>query len=106
MIELAEDGEINCHVDSVKFSGGVVAGVSLVSASVMRISRIFENGKEYYVDMVLPPRSLYILKDEARYDWDHEILRGICWNGEIIKATRRVSLIFRDAVSNQCNLSD
>ncbi len=28
VIDLAEDGEINRHVDSVKFSGGVVSGLS------------------------------------------------------------------------------
>ncbi len=48
------------------------------------------------MDMFLPPRSQYILKDEARYEWEHEILRGVCWNGETVKATRQVSLIFRD----------
>ncbi len=106
VIELAEDGEINRHVDSVKFSGSTVAGVSLISASVMRLSRTFENGKEYYVDMFLPPRSLYILKNEARYDWHHEILRGVCWNGETVKAARRVSLIFRDDLLKESKFMD
>ncbi len=104
VIDLAEDGEINRHVDSVKFSGGVVSGLSLVSASVMRVSRTFENGKECFVDMFLPPRSLYILKDEARYEWEHEILRGVCWNGKTVEAARRVSLIFRDDVQRNLML--
>ncbi len=99
VIDLAEDGEINNHVDSIKFSGGVVSGVSLVSPSIMRVSRVYKNVK-CTVDMFLPPRSLYILKDEARYDWEHEILRGVYWNGKMIEEARRVSLIFRDEFSH------
>ncbi len=105
-IELAADGVINRHVDSVKFSGGIVAGVSLASPSIMRLSRTFTHRKEHYVDMLLPPRSLYILKGEARYDWHHEILRGVCWNGEIVNYARRVSLIFRDDVSKRNRFVD
>ncbi|CAN0326924.1 unnamed protein product, partial [Phaeothamnion confervicola] len=36
-IDLAPEGFIKPHVDSVKFSGRVVAGLSLVSAAVMRL---------------------------------------------------------------------
>ena len=38
VIDLAADGHIGPHVDSVKFSGGMVAGLSLLSDRVMRLS--------------------------------------------------------------------
>lgn len=37
VIELAKTGELNAHVDSVRFSGDMVAGLSLQSASIMRL---------------------------------------------------------------------
>ena len=36
-IHLKKDGELTAHVDSVKFSGGIVAGLSLLSPSIMRL---------------------------------------------------------------------
>ena len=38
VIDLAADGHIGPHVDSVKFSGGMVAGLSLLSDRVMRLA--------------------------------------------------------------------
>ena len=37
-LDLAADGEIRNHVDSVKFSGAIVCGISLMSDSVMRLT--------------------------------------------------------------------
>ena len=39
ILDLHEDGYIKPHVDSIKFSGGVVAGLSLLSDGIMRSSR-------------------------------------------------------------------
>ena len=36
-IHLKKDGELTAHVDSVKFSGGIVAGLSLKSTAIMRL---------------------------------------------------------------------
>ena len=36
-IHLKEKGILSPHVDSVKFSGGIVAGISLLSTSIMRL---------------------------------------------------------------------
>ena len=36
-IDLSKDGRLDAHVDSVKFSGGIVAGISLLSDSIMRL---------------------------------------------------------------------
>jgi len=36
-IHLKKDGQLTAHVDSIKFSGGIVAGLSLMSPSIMRL---------------------------------------------------------------------
>lgn len=92
-------GNIDYHVDSVKFSGDVVCGLSLLSPSVLRLRR---QAADYdpslpgalppeglpVITVELPPRSLYMLVDESRYDWAHAIAP--------VGGGRRISLIFRD----------
>lgn len=36
-IDLKKDGQLNAHVDSVRYSGGLVAGLSLMSPGIMRV---------------------------------------------------------------------
>lgn len=168
------------HVDSVKFSGGFVAGLSLLSTRVMRLSlstgdsrgmttasssdskvgtkslieyeknatgqlqyasniTVNGSGMHFYVDsasvlegevshssrsplvrqppypgspvilsswpevveLVLPPRSLYVLMGSWRYNYDHAVL-GVDQQPAQVSAvpdkpSRRISIIFRDA---------
>lgn len=135
------------HVDSIKFSGGFVAGLSMLSTRLMRLapdnsddnfriaeasSGIDEHKTPYYklrslpniprsnldnalmrqnlfsdttnftdgcIELMLPPRSLYILSGPLRYTFTHEILgkAGLpkLFDGEII-SDRRLSVIFRE----------
>lgn len=92
-IDLAADGAISPHVDSVKFSGGVVAGLSLVSAATLRLGRAdAATGAEApggpAFERRLEPRSLYVLSGAARFDYAHSVAD---------LAGRRLSLIIRDA---------
>ena len=89
VVDLAADGHIGPHVDSVKFSGDIVAGVSLLSCRVMRLDRDVEahaalapdhpaiiadapdiNAVEFF----LPRRSLYIMAGPLRYFFSHQVL--------------------------------
>ena len=98
-IDLKEDGELKAHVDSIRFSGGMVAGLSLLSSSIMRL-----RDKDHFVDLLLPPLSLYVLTGPSRYEYTHELLSGKnpfqYRDGSLIQVTRdrRVSIIFRDAI--------
>ena len=92
VIDLHEDGYIDPHIDSVKFSGDVVAGLSLLASSTMRLAEAdettgdtIEGGTSF--DFTLEPRSLYVLAGPARFKFAHSIF-GI--------SQRRVSVIFRD----------
>ena len=63
VVDLAKDGSISAHTDSIKFSGRLIAGLSLLSERVMRLSRNAESGDNHgpeRIDIVLQPRSLYM----------------------------------------------
>jgi alkylated DNA repair dioxygenase AlkB len=47
--------------------------------------------------LLLEPRSLLVLSDEARYDWQHGIARrkNDIWQGIRIPRERRLSITFR-----------
>uniref|UniRef100_A0A7S4SMI8 Alpha-ketoglutarate-dependent dioxygenase AlkB-like domain-containing protein n=1 Tax=Ditylum brightwellii TaxID=49249 RepID=A0A7S4SMI8_9STRA len=106
-IDLAKHGELTAHVDSVKFSGGIVAGLSLLSSSIMRLRPEKEKKEEEgYIDLWLEQGSLYVLSGVARYEYTHELLPsgsiftklGGMEEEEIqVERDRRLSVIFRDA---------
>mmetsp|Transcript_2769 Transcript_2769/g.3940 ORF Transcript_2769/g.3940 Transcript_2769/m.3940 type:complete len:242 (-) Transcript_2769:235-960(-) len=94
-IDLAADGHISPHIDSIKFSGGMVAGLSLLSSSIMRFQH--ESDENKVIEALLPPRSLYIMTGDVRYHFTHEILPSS--SNALASRSRRVSLIFRDKLS-------
>jgi len=128
VIDLAEDGYITPHVDSIKFSGGLVCGVSLLSPAVMTLRPAPHEDSDHVVEkndfddscvrLYLPPRSLYVLCGNARYDFTHSVDSGFGADsprgstskkevrmtikdakgalGEDYHRARRISLIFRD----------
>ena len=83
VLELAADGVIGRHVDHVEYSGGTIAGLSLVSSAVMTLHH---EGTDAALDLTLPPRSLYALSGAARYEWGHSL----------VPAGRRIAMLFRD----------
>ncbi|OWZ21895.1 hypothetical protein PHMEG_0003476 [Phytophthora megakarya] len=95
VIELAEDGYIKPHVDSIKFSGRVVAGINLLSPSIMRFKE--EHG-DSIIDAYLQRRSMYMMTGRVRYHYTHEILPGAqVFRGELpVHRTHRISIMLRD----------
>ncbi|KAI1290370.1 Alpha-ketoglutarate-dependent dioxygenase alkB -like protein 7, mitochondrial [Halotydeus destructor] len=99
VLDLAKEGVIKPHIDSVKFCGDIIAGLSLVSTSVMRL--VHEEDKNLSVDILLKNRSLYIMKGLARYKFTHEILsdQDSKFDKLIVPRDRRISIIFRCEVN-------
>lgn len=131
ILDLAADGIIKPHVDSVRYCGSTIAGISLLTDCIMRLKRVDETKYEqnrigeddpnpaqskepeqlqrdanssnesnefhYFVDVLLKRRSLYIMKDSARYKFSHEVLasKSTFKAQEIIKS-RRISIICRN----------
>ncbi|XP_049645424.1 alpha-ketoglutarate-dependent dioxygenase alkB homolog 7, mitochondrial [Suncus etruscus] len=95
VLDLEPRGYIKPHVDSVKFCGTTIAGLSLLSPSVMRLVHTQDPGE--WLELLLEPGSLYILRGSARYDFSHEILRDEeSYFGERrVPRGRRISVICR-----------
>eukprot|EP00978_Attheya_sp_CCMP212_P004497 scaffold9790_cov40-Attheya_sp.AAC.1 len=116
-IDLNETGELTAHVDSIKFSGCLVSGLSLLSPSILRLKPAAANEdneenendsshviKEGHVDLYLPPKSLYVLSGVSRYQYTHELLPTHSTFGpQSISVPRglRYSVIFRDAKDDE-----
>jgi hypothetical protein len=108
VLDLAATGVIAHHVDSWKFSGGLVGGLCLLSDAVMSLAPDPEHWprgaalpppEQREARLLLPRRCLYALTREARYCWGHAVLPGRQAAGggvEVVKG-RRVSVLVRDA---------
>jgi alkylated DNA repair protein alkB family protein 7 len=103
-IDLHADGQLNPHVDSVRFSGEIVAGLSLLSPSIMRLKPSEDAIGEWkdgpmdgHVDLLLPPCSLYCLSGPSRFRYSHELLAsGLSFRGQPVTRDHRLSIVFRD----------
>jgi alkylated DNA repair dioxygenase AlkB len=84
---------IALHRDYDPFDRTVVS-LSLLSACVMDFRRLACGRRE---SMLLEPRSLLILSDDARYEWQHGIAarKTDKWQGARISRARRLSITFR-----------
>ncbi|XP_032592889.1 alpha-ketoglutarate-dependent dioxygenase alkB homolog 7, mitochondrial isoform X2 [Drosophila grimshawi] len=121
VLDLAADGVIKPHVDSIRYCGNTISGISLLSDSVMRLVRTDakkhqQNGtsteddtayrqqpvtaleNNFYADLLLPRRSLYIMSHTARYNFTHEILskEHSKFLGKPVTKDRRISIICRN----------
>jgi alkylated DNA repair protein alkB homolog 7 len=120
-IDLHAEGALNPHVDSVRFSGNLVAGLSLLSSSIMRLKPSINTPdnpnqtdnttgttsdtaddvqkQDGFIDLYLPSRSLYVLSGMSRYEFTHELLpSGRLFMDKIpIHRKQRLSVMFRDS---------
>lgn len=60
ILDISKEGFIRPHVDSVRFCGDTITGISLLSDTVMRLA--LEQDKSLYVDILLNRRSLYVMR--------------------------------------------
>ncbi|XP_060606568.1 alpha-ketoglutarate-dependent dioxygenase alkB homolog 7, mitochondrial-like [Ruditapes philippinarum] len=95
VLDLQKEGYIKAHVDAVKFCGSTIAGISLLSPCIMRL--VHTDDKTKFADILLERRSLYIMKDAARYNYTHEVLPdNSVFGGQTITKDRRISVICRN----------
>lgn len=85
---------ISPHVDCIPCFGPVIASLSLGSSCVMELSRTDD---QQVSAIFLAPRSLIVMRDDARLRWRHAIRarRSDRWNEAVHPRGRRVSLTFR-----------
>ncbi|NXS22679.1 ALKB7 dioxygenase, partial [Mystacornis crossleyi] len=101
VLDLLPGGRVGPHVDSVKFCGCTIAGVSLLSPSVLRLRSLQD--PQDWLELLLEPGSLYVLRGAARYEFTHEILpdEESFFGGLRVPRGRRVALIFRNDPSGE-----
>ncbi|KAJ1914331.1 hypothetical protein IWQ60_008848 [Tieghemiomyces parasiticus] len=99
ILDLHTSGAILKHVDNIEFSGRFVAGLCLLTPTVMRFTH--KSDPACHVTVRLPPKCLYVQRDALRFDFTHEIPfnDGVhnTFRGEVVPRGRRISLLFRDA---------
>jgi alkylated DNA repair dioxygenase AlkB len=69
--EYEEGTPLGWHRDTPEF--GLIVGVSLGGAARMRWRRYPPGRGERVFDLELEPRSVYCMRDEARWEWQHSI---------------------------------
>lgn len=70
-LQLHTTGFIRAHADEARNSSGIVAGLTLGTARVMTLTHPRHSGAA--VDLLLAPRSLYLLCGTARTEWEHSV---------------------------------
>lgn len=89
---------ITSHVDCIPCFDEVIISLSLAASVVMDLKC---QGR--HVPLLLDPRSLLVLRGEARYAWTHGIARRQhdTIDGRVIPRARRVSVTFRNVKLTQ-----
>ncbi len=89
---------ISAHVDCVPCFGPELASLSLLSSVVMKFAQV--KNKSITHEIMLPPRSIIVMTDDARYKWTHEIAprkNDPTLHGNQSRS-RRVSITFRNMI--------
>ncbi|KAF7311546.1 2OG-FeII-Oxy-2 domain-containing protein [Mycena kentingensis (nom. inval.)] len=92
LLHLASDGEIHPHVDNLEASGKWICGVSLGAERLLRLEN--DEGDEH--SLLLPSGSVYIQRDDLRFNYKHSILVGGKYEGRELAGGQRVSIMIRD----------
>lgn len=87
--EYAPGTQLGWHRDVPQFE--VVAGVSLAGSCTMRFRRFPPRAAARILTLHLEPRSAYVLRNEARWGWQHSIAPTPMLRYSITFRTRRIA---------------
>lgn len=92
---------ISKHIDSAAYFGEVVVSLSLLSGATIRFDDQAPAEDRQRHSLYLRPRSLLILKKDARYKWRHEIPKRSAdpVGKSMIERSRRISVTFRTVLA-------
>lgn len=91
---------ISAHIDCEPCFGPVIATLSLGSAAEMQFDHMLNNERK---NILLEERSLAVLTNEARHDWQHSIASRksdppVQAYGQRVSRKRRVSITYRTVI--------
>ncbi|WP_084454391.1 alpha-ketoglutarate-dependent dioxygenase AlkB [Algoriphagus terrigena] len=94
---------IASHVDCEPCFGDTIISLSLGSTCVMDFTNKMSKEK---IEVFLEPRSLVVLKEDARYLWTHGIAgkKTDQFKGQKYERDTRISLTFRNVILNSCEI--
>jgi alkylated DNA repair dioxygenase AlkB len=83
------------HIDCVPCFDDVVISLSLAAPIVMDLKH-----NEQHIPILLEPRSLLVLRGEARHQWTHGIVKRQqdTVNSNVMRRERRLSITFRNVI--------
>ena len=89
---------ISGHIDCEPCFKDTIVSLSLGSSCIMDFTYKYDKAKK--IPVWLEPKSLIVLRDEARKEWLHGIAARKCdvWDGHKYERQRRVSLTFRRVI--------
>ena len=89
---------ISSHIDCEPCFANMIVSLSLGSGCIMDFTNKLDKTKK--IPVWLAPRSIIVLRDEARYEWLHGIAprKSDQWAGQAYERQRRVSLTFRKVI--------
>ena len=89
---------ISSHIDCEPCFANTIVSLSLGSDCIMDFTNRRDKAKK--IPVWLAPRSIIVLKDEARNEWLHGIAprKSDMWEGQKHERQRRVSLTFRKVI--------
>ena len=89
---------ISSHIDCEPCFKNTIVSLSLGSGCVMNFTNKFD--RKHIIPIWLAPRSIVVLRDEARYEWLHGIAarKWDVWGNQRYERARRVSLTFRKVI--------
>ncbi|MEI7479853.1 MAG: zinc finger MYND domain-containing protein [Actinomycetes bacterium] len=70
-----KNGSIPRHVDRPDLSGKYVIVISFLSPVVVNFYSEMKKSPQQH-KLLIPPMSAYLISEEARYEWSHEILKS------------------------------
>lgn len=85
------------HIDHIKHFGPVIASLTLQSHCVMLMTK-YGHKEHLQKSILLKPRSLIVLKGDARYKWLHsidKIKEDVLKDGQVLARGTRISSTFR-----------
>lgn len=90
------------HIDQLNFWDNWVVGASFGSGCTFEFTNDFGNEA---IEFWMPPKSIYVMIDDARYKWKHGIKYSPIdlYYGDVIPRTKRISLTFRTMLDNILN---
>ncbi len=94
LVGYKKDGFITQHVDSPYLSGGTVIVISFNSPVVVNFYSQKKTEKQQH-KIFIPPKSMYSISGEARYEWSHAILSDEdTYNSEKFDRGTRYAVLF------------